>query len=294
MNLFFHQAALGDFVLTFPIIRCLCTKADRTVVISRQPLAQLAATEIVGVTPMDIERRDFTRLHAKDGHVDVGFDTRKLFEQATRIVSFVSNGMDAWACNVAALAPSAHTLFMDTQPPDDWIGHVSKWQQAQLQRQGLTLKSTMPSGYGSPEGPIVVHPGSGGQNKRWPVENFECLIDQLSKSNRSVQPVLGEVELAGWSPETTDRWCSEFDARVIQNVIALHELLLTAGAYIGNDAGPTHLAAQLGLPTFALFGPTDPMRWSPLGPQVKLVAPDRPLPMGWLSVDTVFTLVTSN
>ncbi len=53
----------------------------------------------------------------------------------------------------------------------------------------------------------------------------------------------------------------------------LAQLLQTGVAYIGNDSGPTHLAAFLQLPTIALFGPSDPGRWAPVGHRVKVIAP---------------------
>ena len=51
-------------------------------------------------------------------------------------------------------------------------------------------------------------------------------------------------------------------------------LLSLARAVVGNDSGPTHLAAAVGCPTVALFGPTDPAVWAPLGAHVRVV--------GWL------------
>ena len=45
----------------------------------------------------------------------------------------------------------------------------------------------------------------------------------------------------------------------------------TAGGYIGNDSGVSHLAAYLGLPTVAVFGPSDPKMWRPIGPRVEIV-----------------------
>jgi ADP-heptose:LPS heptosyltransferase len=39
-----------------------------------------------------------------------------------------------------------------------------------------------------------------------------------------------------------------------------------AGAFIGNDSGPGHLAAFLGIPTFTLFGPQVPEWFVPLHP----------------------------
>jgi ADP-heptose:LPS heptosyltransferase len=41
--------------------------------------------------------------------------------------------------------------------------------------------------------------------------------------------------------------------------------------YLGNDSGITHLAAMLGVPTVAIFGPTDPKIWRPMGPFVKVI-----------------------
>ena len=39
-------------------------------------------------------------------------------------------------------------------------------------------------------------------------------------------------------------------------------------AYIGNDAGMTHVAALCGIRTVVLFGPTDPRVWQPVGRRV--------------------------
>ena len=44
--------------------------------------------------------------------------------------------------------------------------------------------------------------------------------------------------------------------------------LARAGLFLGNDAGVSHLAAATGAPTLALFGPTDPALWAPVGPRV--------------------------
>jgi ADP-heptose:LPS heptosyltransferase len=60
-------------------------------------------------------------------------------------------------------------------------------------------------------------------------------------------------------------------------------------AYVGNDSGVSHLAAALGVPTIAVFGPTDPTVWAPLGPKVAVVAPQDDAP--WPAVDNVFVAV---
>lgn len=69
------------------------------------------------------------------------------------------------------------------------------------------------------------------------------------------------------------------EARANHGVFVLEELSLpTLGAvlhdadlYIGNDSGVTHLAASMGAPTIAIFGPTDPLVWGPRGPSTELL-----------------------
>jgi len=48
-------------------------------------------------------------------------------------------------------------------------------------------------------------------------------------------------------------------------IVKLAALVSRAGLFIGNDSGCSHLAAALGVPTLALFGPTDPLSWAPRG-----------------------------
>jgi ADP-heptose:LPS heptosyltransferase len=66
----------------------------------------------------------------------------------------------------------------------------------------------------------------------------------------------------------------------------LGALLGRAGLYVGNDSGVSHLAAAAGAPTLALFGPTDPAVWAPVGPEVETVrSPDTK--MAGLDLDVV-------
>ncbi|NDE07877.1 MAG: hypothetical protein EBZ89_10905, partial [Chloroflexi bacterium] len=47
-------------------------------------------------------------------------------------------------------------------------------------------------------------------------------------------------------------------------------LFANASGVIANDSGIAHLAAGLGVPTVAIFGPTDPAVWRPRGPNVRV------------------------
>jgi heptosyltransferase-3 len=88
----------------------------------------------------------------------------------------------------------------------------------------------------------VINTGSGSPKKNWPY--FEQLLNRLEHSVR------------------------------MPNNLTLHELsqyLRRCRAYIGNDSGLTHLAAYLGCPTIALFGPTDPRVWGPVGRRCRVI-----------------------
>nr|MBA2253284.1 glycosyltransferase family 9 protein [Nitrospirales bacterium] len=57
-----------------------------------------------------------------------------------------------------------------------------------------------------------------------------------------------------------------------------------ADRFIGHDSGLTHLAACLQVPTVALFGPTDPIRWAPRGSHVRVVTGISCRCQGWEAV----------
>jgi len=64
-------------------------------------------------------------------------------------------------------------------------------------------------------------------------------------------------------------------ARVVMcNVTGLVALMRRMTLLVGGDSGPTHLAAALGIPLVALFGPTDPQRNGPRGPGANVVLRD--------------------
>jgi ADP-heptose:LPS heptosyltransferase len=283
MNLLVHQGALGDWVLTFPILRGLA-KLGPTRAVTAGSKAQLAARLIPGLEAIDIERPEFSALHVE------GSVSPTLAEADGIVVSFVSDGQDAWAGNARRLATRARLAFLSTRPPHAWTGHVCEWHAAQLRAQGVSLPDVVVPPRAK-VGPIVIHPGSGSDAKCWPLDRFEALIDRLLAAGHRVRPLLGEVELDCWPAATRDRWLSRLDARAITSLDGLCDELKFASLLIGNDSGPTHLAAQMGLPTIALFGPTSPRIWAPRGPAVAVLAPPEPRPMDWLPVDRVLEFI---
>ena len=68
------------------------------------------------------------------------------------------------------------------------------------------------------------------------------------------------------------------------SITMLAAILAQAQGYIGHDSGVTHLAALLGVPTVAMFGPTDEQRWAPRGAHVTVVRGGRCTCADWDAV----------
>jgi heptosyltransferase-2 len=80
------------------------------------------------------------------------------------------------------------------------------------------------------------------------------------------------VEVA-CDPDQRDWWLNAGETLVAtpRTVAELIALMEHAGAFIGNDSGPGHLAAFCGVPTLTLFGPQLPEWFSPLHPAAQWI-----------------------
>ncbi|MFH1008078.1 MAG: glycosyltransferase family 9 protein [Candidatus Latescibacterota bacterium] len=118
---------------------------------------------------------------------------------------------------------------------------------------------------------LALHPGSGSASKCWPADHFARIADWAIQSlSAAVLLITGPAdEKAGIQMLQGMR---ERPLRVSDSTLPqLAALLQRCSAFIGNDSGITHLAAAVGAPTGALFGPTDPRIWGPRGKTVRVL-----------------------
>jgi lipopolysaccharide export system permease protein len=148
---------------------------------------------------------------------------------------------------------------------------------------------------------LAISPLAARPEKTWADQNFADLVMRLLAQNG---PCAGwRVLLAGGPGE--EKQFPKLIAAVPQDRLTVMtnqpDLLVVAAAlrrcrlYIGNDSGLTHLSAAAGVPTMALFGPTNPSHFGPWGEQGRVVeAPEingvRAIEN--LSVDAVVSAVT--
>jgi ADP-heptose:LPS heptosyltransferase len=122
-------------------------------------------------------------------------------------------------------------------------------------------------------GPLWLCPGSGARAKCWPRAHWLLLAAELSARGVPLGVVVGPAEQERDDPR---RWPwpgvlqSALSFAVDLSPVALADRLAGARGCVGNDSGPTHLAAMLGVPTVAVFGASDPSVWAPQGPRVQV------------------------
>ena len=137
---------------------------------------------------------------------------------------------------------------------------------------------------------VVLNPGAGRPDKRWPVERFARLAARLVEE-------AGATVLVVWGP-SEEPAARAIVAAAPRGALAapptglgeLCAVLRRASVVVAGDTGPLHLAAALGAPCVGLYGPTSIERNGPWGQGGRALAgPDGTL--GSLDVARVFRAV---
>ena len=112
---------------------------------------------------------------------------------------------------------------------------------------------------------ILMHTGARLPVRVWPLENWLHLSQRLRQKNYTVQIACDPDQEEWWKKH------GESGVRTPSTVTDLIALADRAGALIGNDSGPGHLAALCGVPTFTIFGPQLPEWFAPLHPRAEWI-----------------------
>ncbi|HUQ85979.1 MAG TPA: glycosyltransferase family 9 protein [Vicinamibacterales bacterium] len=136
---------------------------------------------------------------------------------------------------------------------------------------------------------VGVAPGSARSATAWPAERFAAVGKALLREFRNVvllaiggsnEQRLCEELCAAWGPRSHN-----LAGRL--SVFGSASILSQCATFIGNDSGPTHLAALVGIPCVAIFSARNaPGQWEPIGPH-HVVIEDRPECAGCMLDDCV-------
>ncbi len=319
--LIFHQAALGDFISTWPMLLGISRvlAQHRVIVITHESKGRLAQ-RVLGV-----EYRDAEPWHALFGDASSPIpsspdqpqpqlDEQRLdllgqaslvlgiFGQADHVSAIATTA--AWTTAVKRLAPQTQVATLRGRPGmNETPLPVSEFLIAQLTTGFAALATAssqmlsrvrtaglMPRRIRGEH--VVLHPGAGSPDKQWPVERFVELATRLKQLNIPVRVVLGEVELERLPRSALATFESLAEVSRPVDYLALLQSIQDARAFVGNDSGPGHLAAIIGVPTISLFGPaSNPAVWSPVGPSVRVLHESS---LDAISVDRVLGVINES
>ncbi len=118
---------------------------------------------------------------------------------------------------------------------------------------------------------VCVHPSAGSEMRQWPLRHFTALIDLLLDHEDCHVALIGggDEADAGLAVRKGSRHAAQLiDLTGTLPLEDLMKLLATTAVFVGNNSGPQHLAAGLGVSTIGIHsGVVDAREWGPLGPR---------------------------
>lgn len=277
--LIFHQGALGDFVLTFPALIRLKQHFSRIDAICKPQLGDLAKGLRLVDSWFSQDAARFASLFSDA--IDPG--VKSLLEAYDEIILFSFSEQLEKAINEMR----SHSVYrIPPRPKNSDKTHIVIHLLKSLSGCGLIGEDDEPGSlelpslynptevfYKTPHSQrILLHPGAGSSRKMWALSNFLKLEVSLKADKYRPEYVIGPAE-EFLGTELLDDNGGKRTVHVTEDLSALVALMRSADGFIGNDSGVSHLAAFLGLPTVAVFGPSDPEIWRPVGPAVSVLSP---------------------
>jgi heptosyltransferase III len=267
--------ALGDLMLVAPAIAAVAARHrdSATELMARADLARFAIGRMRIARGHSIDRREVSALF--NGDTDSLRAACEFFGQFERIYSFFAADDASFRARLEAAAGGVVT-FHPFRP--DAGGHVADAYLRSIGESRSAATSAAPliapnaddlerasaalaRARRDASRLVLLFPGSGSAAKNWPRERFAALAELIARDGPAPVFVLGPAEdsMRGYFAARGFAEWSELELGTLAGLARL------ARAFVGNDSGVSHLAAAVGTPGVALFGPTDPARWAPRG-----------------------------
>jgi heptosyltransferase III len=275
--------AIGDFIMTLPAIAALRAQwpAAEIEILGYPHIAELGRGEKYADAVRSIEAKAMAGFFVPNGQLDA--DLKNYFGSFNLVVSYLFDPDSLFADNVrrcgvkqvieASPRPTeVHAAEHYCKPLEKLAIFVSSPRSKIVIRddeRSAAIRFLQEVGAGTR---VVLHPGSGSEKKNWSVEKFAALARWIS-DELAAEVLLVEGEADKLPVAQVLKLISPRPARVLSG-LKLRELaavLEQCSLFVGNDSGITHLAAAVGMPTVALFGPSSLPIWEPRGEQVAVV-----------------------
>jgi ADP-heptose:LPS heptosyltransferase len=289
-----HQGALGDFILALPALETLrkAFPLAKSVIMGYPRILELVERRFYADEIFSIDQKGMATFFVREGSLDVTLS--QFFGTFDLIVVFGKDAEGAIIGNLRKVC-QGRILSINSFPPWDEKVHLIDHLLKQFARYGFPRSKPHPKLYLKESDRewgmafwrskgvsrvgrsrvIILHPGSGSKKKVWPLDRFLNLARTLQDRLRSkVLVVLGPAEGPEvWKAFETMGPDGPMTVKGL-TLLQLSSVMEGCWFFIGNDSGISHMAAALGLPTLAIFGPTDRKVWSPRGKKAFVVCRD--------------------
>ncbi len=283
--LLIRPGAIGDSLLAFPIMQALRTqqRAVHITFVSNGAVLPLAQAFQLADEVFDYGHPLWSELFLPPDRYSLRF--RTLLEQTDRVICWLHDDDGIVVQGLQALGIK-HITVAPGRPAPGVRLYIVDYLSQTIGMQATPVWVTSMSPAVAKDAPIAIHPGSGGTQKCWPLSSFITVIETLLQRSLPVlllggpadhvrmQEIQQHMRQVGETPTKND---ALFSTLLDAPLITVAEHLQRCRGYLGNDSGITHLAAMLSIPTIALFGPSDPAVWHPIGSHVHILhEPDLP------------------
>jgi ADP-heptose:LPS heptosyltransferase len=279
--------AIGDFILTLPALKALRDARPNAYIeiLGYKHIAVLAENRFYAQAVRSIEYGPLARFFA--GNSELPTELADYFAGFDLIISYLYDpdgvfennlrrcGVENLICGPAKIVEDAGHAACQLARPFEELGikvldlterifpltEDREFAREFLRRLPLPI--------------VAIHPGSGSEQKNWPLENWIALFSksrQFSSDGKcpSLVVISGEAD----KPQTQqlEREWKNRDTRFAKNLPLPHlAAVIERSIFIGHDSGISHLAAATGADCILLFGSTDPNLWAPSNQNVRLL-----------------------
>ena len=292
-TLIIHSGGIGDLLLALPAMRLFrhALRQFPLYLMGHSERLALVAYDLKAETIHSVELAGMAFFYLDDAFLPSPLCS--FFSSFGLILSFSGKGGQTLSKNLEK-AGAARVLNLPSFPSEGPKVHVSDYliellrekgfegevadHPLQLSKEALNFSRDYlaRSGLKENERILAIHPGSGNPAKNWSPSHFAGIADWAARRAR-VLLISGPAQDGVREVKENLRKAAPLIAENL-SLLQLAAILRRCTAYLGNDSGITHLASSLGLPTIALFGPTDPEVWGPRGTSVRIIFGARPDP----------------
>ncbi len=304
-TLIHHGGSLGDTLLSLPCLEAIRKDSSSIHFIGGREIAEL----LQETGWVDTFSRAGSAAHASL-YASTDGQARSFLASFDRAFVFTSRSDSPAAAAIAAVIPRTWTVA--AVPPDDDEIPVAAYRWAQLAGDARSPLPPAPklvrklsddgqalladAGWTGGRPLVALHPGSGGQKKCWPLENYFALVAGLAGEFHPVFLIFSgpaEEETLKKQIDRFSRGRNDVTHIAGAGLGTAASLLSRCSLYVGNDSGFSHLAAAAGCRVLALFGPTNPAVWRPSGACVEIVSAGFPSAIDRIAGGTVIRMAAS-